>query len=76
MVTSSLDGANDERTVLIVECDCDGDQRFEGRVDDGSVDDTERTSTTVVRSVEQWMTTAWGVVLNTCGHRGVSGDRR
>ena len=57
MVTSSLDGEND---TLIVECDCDEDPRFEGRVDDGSVDDTERASTTVVYSVEQWMTTASG----------------
>ena len=74
-MTSSLDGAND---TLIVECDCDGDQRFEGRVDDGSVDDTERTSTTVVHAqrgaVDDYG--EWCVVLNSCGQRGVSGDRR
>jgi hypothetical protein len=55
VVTSSLDGANDTLTV-----ECDGDQRFGGRVDDGSVDDIKRTSTTLVRSVERWTTTASG----------------
>ena len=73
MATSSLDGANDTLTVA-----CDGDQLFGGRVDDGSVDDTERTSTTVVHAqrgaVDDYG--EWCVVLNSCGQRGVSGDRR